>query len=157
MSGLIIHNHGPLIVATNFWDLPESKLGKLLVSLNAGAFRILLPVQAEGYLEDLRSAEGCAVTRGSWPEQGLADAAEVLFDDGTGARRRGRPRGRRLGLDPAAQVRRRSAAQGAGAARLLSAGDGDPVHAALAGAGGPPRPLTALPADRRGALTRRDV
>jgi hypothetical protein len=84
MSGLIIHDHGPLIVATNYWELPEARLGKLLVSLNAGAFRILLPVQAEGYLEDLRSAEGCAVTRGPWPEQGLADAAEVLFDDGTG-------------------------------------------------------------------------
>jgi hypothetical protein len=82
MSGLIVHSHGPLITATNFWELPEATLGKLLVSLNAGAFRVLLPIQAEGYLEDLRSAEGCAVSRGPWPELGLADGVEVLFDNG---------------------------------------------------------------------------
>ena len=77
---LVVHNHGPLIVATNFWDLPEAALGKVLVSVNAGAFRVLLPVQAEGYLEDLRSTEGCAVSRGPWPARGLPDAVEVLFD-----------------------------------------------------------------------------
>jgi hypothetical protein len=76
-------NHGPLIISSNYWDLPESKLGKVLVSCNAGAFRLLIPETAEPYLDDMRTAKGCAVTRGPWPAQGLADAFEVLFDDAT--------------------------------------------------------------------------
>lgn len=80
---LRVENHGPLILATNFWDLPEAKLGKVLVSLNAGAFRILLPASAEPTLDDMRTAKECIVSRGPWPAQGLPDAMEILFDDGT--------------------------------------------------------------------------
>jgi hypothetical protein len=80
---LRIKSHGPLILSSNFWDLPEAKLGKLLVSCNAGAFRVLVPVAAEVYLDDMRTAKGCAVSRGPWSAQGLSDAFEILFDDGT--------------------------------------------------------------------------
>jgi hypothetical protein len=80
---LIVKNHGPLVVASNFWELPESKLGKYLVSVNAGAFRLLLPESLEPALDDMRTAKGVAVSRGPWPAQGLDDAIEILFDDGT--------------------------------------------------------------------------
>jgi hypothetical protein len=78
-----IENHGPLVVSTNFWDLPVAQLGKVYVSLNAGAFRVLLPVTMEPALDDLKTARECVVSRGPWPEMGLPDAFEVLFDDGT--------------------------------------------------------------------------
>lgn len=80
---LRIENHGPLITATNFWDLPEAALGKVLVSLNAGAFRVLLPPAAEPDLTDMRLGSECVVSRGPWPQAGLSDAMEILFDDGT--------------------------------------------------------------------------
>lgn len=80
---LRIENHGPLITATNFWDLPEARLGKVIVSCNAGAFRVLLPVQHEPALADMATAGECLVSRGPWPAQRLADAFEILFDDGT--------------------------------------------------------------------------
>jgi hypothetical protein len=78
---LVIHNHGPLIVATNYWELPPIPGEQLLVSLNAGAFRVLLRPEAEPCLEDMRAARECVVSRGPWPTQGLADAIEILFDD----------------------------------------------------------------------------
>ena len=82
---LIVENHGPLIIRSNFWDLPETT-EKYLVSVNAGAFRLLLPRSMEGFLEDMQVARGCAITRGPWPNSPrgrIADAAEILFDDAT--------------------------------------------------------------------------
>lgn len=78
---LCVENHGPLITSSNYWDLPEARLGKVLISTNAGAIRLLLPVQVEGYVEDMRAAEGCAVSRGPWAQVGGRDATEILFDD----------------------------------------------------------------------------
>lgn len=78
---LIIKSHGPLIVASNYWDLPECQLGKILVSTNAGAFRVLLPPVAEPCLDDMRSATECVISRGPWPAASVPDAVEVLFDD----------------------------------------------------------------------------
>lgn len=80
---LEIRNHGPLIVATNFWDLPAAKAGKLFVSTNAGAFRVLVPASQEGLVTEMKTAAGCALSRGPWPAMKLTDAFEVLFDDGT--------------------------------------------------------------------------
>jgi len=82
-SELLIENDGPLIVSTNFWDLPECKLGKYLASVNAGAFRLLLPEVHEPILDEIRTSAGVAVTRAPWLEQRLTDAIEILFDDGT--------------------------------------------------------------------------
>ena len=80
---LEIKSHGPLITRTNFWDLPESQLGKVFVSLNAGAFRLLLPPSAEPALADMSAAKECVVSRGPWPADDQADGVEILFDDGT--------------------------------------------------------------------------
>lgn len=80
---LTIENHGPLILASNFWDLPAALAGKFLVSPNAGAFRVLVPPAAEPSLPDMLAAQGCAVSRGPWPQARLGDALEILFDDGT--------------------------------------------------------------------------
>lgn len=80
---LRITNHGPLITATNYWELPESHLGKFYVSLNSGAFRLLVPPIQEPALNDMKASKECVVSRGPWPMQGLADAVEILFDDRT--------------------------------------------------------------------------
>jgi hypothetical protein len=34
---LEIKSHGPLIVSSNFWDLPAALVGKVFLSLNGGA------------------------------------------------------------------------------------------------------------------------
>jgi hypothetical protein len=79
----MIRNHGPLILSTNYWDLPARPGEQLYVSINAGAFRVLLRPAAEQYTDDMRAATICVVSRGPWPAVGLVDAVEILFDDGT--------------------------------------------------------------------------
>lgn len=89
MDFLVVENDGPRIVATNYWDLPHAALGKVLVTVNAGAFRVLMPPSLELAIEDMRTAKTCLVTRGPWPVghrsggPGTANNVEILFDDGS--------------------------------------------------------------------------
>lgn len=83
MPKLVVQNHGPLITACNYWTLPAAEAGKVYISINAGAFRVLLPRDAEPSLPDMLAARECLVTRAPWPAMRLADAFEFLFDDRT--------------------------------------------------------------------------
>jgi hypothetical protein len=78
-----VHNHGPLILRTNYWELDAAKAGKFLVSLNAGAFRLLVPPQQEGFVSEMATAKGVAVCRGPSPPLGFGDGFNLLFDDGS--------------------------------------------------------------------------
>jgi hypothetical protein len=80
---LRIENDGPLVANTNFWSTAAAKAGKFFLSINAGAFRLLVPSQHQGALREMRSAHTVVVSRGPWPAQRLADALELLFDDGS--------------------------------------------------------------------------
>lgn len=84
MSIITISNHGPLIAATNYWESAIEAAGKVFVSANAGAIRILIPREHRAVIEDMRAARHCVLSRGPWPEMGLADAVEIMFDDGSG-------------------------------------------------------------------------
>jgi hypothetical protein len=83
MPPLSVENHGPLIVATNYWDSELARAGKLFVSINAGTIRILLPAALYGVLSDMRAARECTLSRGRWPAERRKEAVEILFDDGS--------------------------------------------------------------------------
>jgi hypothetical protein len=83
MNFLRIDNYGPRILACNFWGSNVERAGKLYVSLNAGAFRLLLPAALESAVSKMATGHGVAVSRGPWPAMRLGDALEILFDDGT--------------------------------------------------------------------------
>ena len=81
-----ISNHGPLITATNYWDSEDlARAGKVFVSVNAGAIRVLLPPQLYGALTDMRAASECVLSRGPWPAERQAEGIEIMWDDGSGA------------------------------------------------------------------------
>jgi hypothetical protein len=80
-----IHNHGPLITASNYWDSEMAAAGKIYVSVNAGAIRMLLPSVLRHYLQEQRPAQYAILSRGPWPAAGLEDAVEILWEDGTKA------------------------------------------------------------------------
>lgn len=80
---LTITNHGPLIVATNYWGSALERRGLVFVSTNAGAIRLLLPRAHEAAVAEMRSAAAVVVARGPWPDEHLADAVEIMFDDGS--------------------------------------------------------------------------
>lgn len=82
---LIIENNGPQIRRTNYWDLPPAIHGRMYLSWNAGAARLLVPDNQVGTLVDMETAFEVVISRGPWPARDQADALELLFDDRTAA------------------------------------------------------------------------
>ena len=80
---LTITNHGQLIEETNYWDSDLAAAGKLIASVNAGAIRLLLPAAHRPAINDMRAAKYVICSRGPRSEQGLAEAVELLFEDGS--------------------------------------------------------------------------
>lgn len=78
-----VTNHGPLIVASNYWGSEYDRGGKIFASVNAGCIRLLIPSAHRTMIEECRSSKYAVLSRGPWPEQRLADAVEILFEDGT--------------------------------------------------------------------------
>lgn len=83
MTTLKIENNGPDIIASNYWQSEYARAGKLIVSCNAGAIRLLIPPQMRPALNAMRSAVYVIISRGPWPEVGAAEAVEILFEDHT--------------------------------------------------------------------------
>lgn len=80
---LSIKNNGPDIEETNYFESEYAKRGIFYVSVNAGAFRLLVPPQYESAIPEFLTAREVVVSRGPWPENRRADAIEILFDDHT--------------------------------------------------------------------------
>lgn len=80
---IAITNHGPLITSTNFWGSDLALAGKVFVSVNAGAIRVLLPPSRYADLSDMRAAKQCVLSRGPWPAAHAEEAVELLWDDGS--------------------------------------------------------------------------
>lgn len=78
-------NNGPLIERTNYWDTPHAQRGYAYLSLNAGAYRLLMPQSLHSVVADITSSEirEVVISRGAWPEVGRPDGIEVMFDDRT--------------------------------------------------------------------------
>lgn len=80
----MIENEGQKIKKSNYWDSEYAKTGKLYLSSNAGAFRLLAP---EDMAMDLQRECGLAnealISLGTWPEAGKEKAAEILLEDGS--------------------------------------------------------------------------
>jgi hypothetical protein len=73
-----IENHGPLITATDFWDV---EWRDFFLSYNAGAFRLLMPIEFLKDQEEMRTGRQIVVSVGTL--NGVPDCAEVMFDDGS--------------------------------------------------------------------------
>lgn len=80
---ITIDNHGPLLLATNFWESEREGAGFYFLSINAGAFRLFVPRSREADLREFTTAKEVVISRGPWPEWQRPDALEVLFDDHT--------------------------------------------------------------------------
>jgi hypothetical protein len=76
-------NDGKKIVNTTYWDSAYCLAGKVFLSINAGAFRLLLPKSMENMLKEIEAAYSVVISRGPWPSEGKTDALELLFEDGS--------------------------------------------------------------------------
>lgn len=77
---ILVFNHGPELMDTNYYDTENAQAGFIFASWNAGALRILVPDNLTAPLAEMLTAKNIVVTRGSLEGH---DAYEVLFDDGT--------------------------------------------------------------------------
>lgn len=78
-----ISNDGPRITDTNYWQSEHAARGFFYLSINAGAFRLLVPPTQAAILRELESATDVVVSRGPWPAEQRHDAFEIVFDDGS--------------------------------------------------------------------------
>lgn len=78
---IIVNNHGPLITSSNYWTSDLAIGGKVFVSVNAGAIRVLLPRERWGDLNDMRQSKYCVLSRGPWPEQRQQEGIEIMWED----------------------------------------------------------------------------
>jgi hypothetical protein len=82
---LAVENDGQEIRATNYFESEYARRGAFYLSVNAGAFRLLVPPAHESAIEEFRTAKEVVVSRGAWTAQRRKDALEILFDDTTEA------------------------------------------------------------------------
>lgn len=88
MSDIIIitiANHGPLIVASSYWQSEAAQHGKLYISVNAGALRLLVPLSQRQAISDMRPGARHVVVSmlpvAQWREGKYA--VEWMVEDGT--------------------------------------------------------------------------
>jgi hypothetical protein len=77
---LIITNSGPLIVSTNFWETSLAAQGLAHLSINARAFRLLMPPELEETIPEMATGKLVVVSR---PRNPSKYDLEIMFDDGT--------------------------------------------------------------------------
>lgn len=80
---IVTKNHGHLIVSSSYWGSELESAGKLYVSCNAGAIRMLVPSSMRDVIEEARKARYVVLSRGPWPSLGKEEAAEIMFEDGS--------------------------------------------------------------------------
>lgn len=78
---LTFKNRGQELVGTNFWDSDLCAEGFFFLSINDGAFRLLVPDSRVQHLRDMDSASQVIVSVGPWPSQERLVGIEILFDD----------------------------------------------------------------------------
>ena len=77
-DGIIVENNQQVIVRTDYWSSEYAKKGLYYVSINAGAWRLLMPDTR--HLNEIKTAKEVVISRGLDATRGR-EAVEFLFDD----------------------------------------------------------------------------
>ncbi|BBO86741.1 hypothetical protein DSCO28_73070 (plasmid) [Desulfosarcina ovata subsp. sediminis] len=80
---ITIENDGQKIIKTSYWSTEHAARGYIYLSINAGAFRLLLPEVQIHLLIEMTTAKEVIVSRGPWPDENKSDGIEILFEDST--------------------------------------------------------------------------
>ncbi len=76
-------NDGQKIIDTNYCNSEYAKKGYVVLSINDGCFRLLVPTGRGVPIDDIKTGKVALVTRGPWTDMGGRDAIELLFEDYT--------------------------------------------------------------------------
>jgi hypothetical protein len=80
---ILIKNKGQALISTNYWDSEAATEGAFYLSWNAGAARLLVPDSQKPLIKEMKGAREVIISRGPWRDQGLLDALELLWEDGS--------------------------------------------------------------------------
>ena len=81
MSTIVTDSRGQLIVSSTYWGSGYETAGKVFVSVNAGAIRVMVPDAMGDAVNKWRAAKYAILSRGPWPELSLPEAVEILWED----------------------------------------------------------------------------
>jgi hypothetical protein len=83
MNLITVKNDGQKLIDTNYWQTEHCKAGYAYMTLNAGAYRLLVPPVNHKWLDEIRTAKEVVISRGAWPQANKKEAFEVMFEDFT--------------------------------------------------------------------------
>jgi hypothetical protein len=85
MDTITITNHGPLITATNFWESEFAERGLAYLSVNAGAFRLMIPDAILQWISEMRPGAKHVVVSMLRPEKWVEGqhCVEWMVEDGS--------------------------------------------------------------------------
>lgn len=83
-STIMVQNNGKEIVETNYWESQQAKNSFFHLSINAGAFRLLVPENYEPAIREFRTGKYCIISRGPFTNPSHPYIRyELLFEDHT--------------------------------------------------------------------------
>jgi hypothetical protein len=82
MATIEVDNDGQNVVSSTYWGSEYELAGKVFASCNAGAVRLLIPLELVREVKrGARKAKYVIISRGPWPEGGKDDGVELLWED----------------------------------------------------------------------------
>jgi len=82
-SFIMVKNNETELIGTNYWETESAHKGLFYLSINAGAFRILVPETEEKVIEEFKTGEYCIISKGPSQTPSHPFAIELLFEDHT--------------------------------------------------------------------------
>jgi hypothetical protein len=84
-SFCMIESAGENLISSDYWQSEEAKKGFFVLSINAGAFRLMVPENQEHLISEFKTGKYCIVSKGGSAVSGHPYMIELLFEDHTDA------------------------------------------------------------------------
>lgn len=82
---VMVENNETELVASNYWETEYAINGLFYLSINAGAFRLMVPKSCEHLISEFKTGEYCIISKGPSIMPGHPFMIELLFEDHTDA------------------------------------------------------------------------
>ncbi|MBI9016296.1 MAG: hypothetical protein JEZ07_03435 [Phycisphaerae bacterium] len=80
---IMVENNVTDLIGSNYWETELAKKGFFYLSINAGAFRLLVPKKMMHLIPEFKTGEYCIISKGPSMESIHPFALELLFEDHT--------------------------------------------------------------------------
>jgi len=78
---ITVENEGPILKGSNYWSSDLAARGLFYLSINAGAFRLLVPAIHNSIIIEFKTAREVLISKGPWKQMRGREGVEIFFDD----------------------------------------------------------------------------